>query len=67
MTSRTSICPQCNVKVVHLPRVQGSDDSAMDLNKIQSFIEQLEESWGAVVNEEFMLESKDWTEGSPGL
>lgn len=67
MTSRTSICPQCKVKVVHLPRVQGSDNSAIDLNKIQAFIEQLEDSWGAVVNEEFMLESKDWTEGSPGL
>ena len=67
LTSRTTLCPNCNVKVVHLSRGQLSDKSNVDVKQLQAFVEQLEGAWSTVVNESLILESKDWSEGGPQL
>jgi hypothetical protein len=67
LTSRTSNCPNCGAKLVHLARGQTTHKDQIDMDEIQKIIESLEDNWGGLVNEVMMLESKDWTQGGPGL
>jgi len=67
LTSRTSSCPNCQAKLVHLARGQTSHKEQIDMKEIQRVVESLESSWGGLVNELLTLESKDWSQGGPGL
>ena len=57
LTTRTSNCPSCSAKMVHLARGRTTKDTRLDLNQLKEFIGELEGQWTALVNESLMMES----------
>lgn len=57
LTTRTSNCPNCTAKMVHLARGRTTKDTRLDLNQLKDFIGELEGQWTALVNESLMMES----------
>jgi len=57
LTTRTSNCPTCSAKMVHLARGRTTKDTKLDLNQLKGFIGELEGQWTALVNESLMMES----------
>ncbi len=67
LTSRTTRCPNCNVKMVHLARGKTPGNIAVDMERIRTIVERLEGDWGCLVNEYLLHESKEWGQDEPGL
>ena len=67
LTSRTTHCPHCNAKIVHLARGQTTEADAVQMTDIKNLIESLELNWGSLVNETMSMESKQWGDTSPQL
>lgn len=67
LTSRTTRCPSCNVKMVHFARGQTPGEAAVGMDEIRRIVERLEGDWGCVLNEYLTHESKDWGSEEPGL
>ena len=57
LTTRTSNCPNCSAKMVHLARGRTTKNTQLDLNQLKEFIGELEGQWTALVNESLMMES----------
>ena len=57
LTNRTSSCPNCSAKMVHLARGKTTKDTRLDLDQLKDFIGELEGQWTALVNESLMMES----------
>ena len=53
LTNRTSSCPNCSAKMVHLARGKTTKDTRLDLDQLKDFIGE----WTALVNESLMMES----------
>ena len=66
LSSRTTSCPNCNVKMVHLARGQ-SGKSNVDMDEIRRVVEQLEGDWSSLVNEWLTSESNAWGAEELGL
>lgn len=56
--SRTTTCPGCNTKMVHLARGQNVGRNNVDLEEIRKFMENVESSWSHVINEHMTHESR---------
>ena len=67
LNSRTTHCPSCNVKMVHLARGQTPRASSVSMDEIKRVVERLEGDWGCLVNEYLTHESKDWGNEEPGF
>ncbi len=68
LRSRTTRCPSCNVKMVHLARGQTPAAAHVEMEEIRRVIERLEGDWGCLVNEYLTHESKGWWDNEePGL
>lgn len=57
LTTRTSHCPHCSGKMVHLARGQTTQRTQLDLTQLKAFIEELESQWTGLVNESLTMES----------
>ncbi|ODT62408.1 hypothetical protein ABS71_15765 [bacterium SCN 62-11] len=57
LTNRTSSCPNCSAKMVHLARGKTTKDTRLDLDQLKDFIGELEGQGTALVNESLMMES----------
>ncbi|MCA9796716.1 MAG: hypothetical protein AB7S38_08690 [Vulcanimicrobiota bacterium] len=67
LSSRTTRCPSCNVKMIHLARGQTPGQGHVEMDEIRRIIERLEGDWGCLVNEYLTHESKNWGSEEPGL
>lgn len=67
LSSRTTTCPSCGVKMVHLARAQTLGASAVELEELKRMMERLEGDWGSLVNEYMTHESRRWSNEEPGL
>lgn len=67
LSTRTTVCPSCGVKMVHFARGQTGHGEAMDLDDLGDKIGRLEGDWGALVNEFLYHQADGWKEGDPDL
>lgn len=67
LSTRTTVCPNCGVKMVHLARGQTGHGDSVDLNELGQKIDRLEGDWGALVNEYLYHQTNRWTEDDPDL
>ncbi len=67
LSSRTTVCPSCGVKMVHLARGQTGHGESVDLDDLGSKIDRLEGDWGALVNEFLYHQTDRWTDDDPDL
>lgn len=59
LTTRASQCQSCGAKMVHLARGRTSQNTGLDLEKLKSFIGELEGQWTSLVNESLTMESSE--------
>jgi len=57
LTTRSSTCPHCSAKLVHLARGRTSSNQNMDLDQLKAFMEELEGQWTGLVNETLVMQS----------
>ncbi|MBI3929469.1 MAG: hypothetical protein HY319_28245 [Armatimonadetes bacterium] len=67
LASRTTRCPNCSVKMVHIARGQTPASAHVDMDTISTMVERLEGDWGSLVNEYLTHESRGWDAEEPGL
>jgi DNA-directed RNA polymerase subunit RPC12/RpoP len=67
LSTRTTVCPHCGVKMVHFARGQTGAGESVDLKELGDKIERLEGDWGALVNEYLYHQTNRWSEDDPDL
>ncbi len=67
LSSRTTRCPSCQVKLVHLARGETPSRDTVEMDEIRRAIERLEGDWGCLVNEYLTHQSREWGKDEPGL
>jgi DNA-directed RNA polymerase subunit RPC12/RpoP len=67
LSTRTTVCPNCGVKMVHFARGQTGRGESVNLSELGDKIDRLEGDWGALVNEYLYHQTDRWTDDDPSL
>lgn len=67
LSSRTTVCSHCGVKMVHFARGQTGHGERVDLQELAQKIDRLEGDWGALINEYLYHHTSAWSEDDPSL
>lgn len=67
LSTRTTVCPSCGVKMVHFARGQTGEGASVDMNDLGEKIGRLEGDWGALVNEYLYHQTNRWSDEDPDL
>jgi transcription elongation factor Elf1 len=67
LSHRTTVCPNCGLKMVHFARGQTGHGETVDLSVLADKIERLEGDWGALVNEFLYHQTDGWSDEDPDL